>query len=65
MIEIKLWKPCMDCEHADVLVREDQYTYASKGVLVNCCEVTCSHAEVCFRINGADPFIGGDADGRA
>ena len=59
MIEINLWKPCMDCEHADVRVVKDQYMYTNERGFDKCTLVTCSHADVCIRLDGAKPLIGG------
>lgn len=54
VIEIELWQPCMDCEHANVVVRE-HLLYNGQVV-----KVTCGHAAVCSRIYGARPLIGGE-----
>ncbi len=62
MIEIKLWKPCLDCEHADVDVSEEyEMVPGYVGQARKVARVACSHAPVCALIDGAKPLIGGDA----
>lgn len=60
MLKIELWKPCLDCPCVDIDVERDNVYHC--GISVASARVTCSHAAVCARIDGAEPLIGGDAE---
>lgn len=60
MIEIRLWKPCLNCPHADVVDETENVTTCGHGKTVYTKHViTCEHAPVCRRIEGARALIGG------
>ncbi|MBX9035054.1 hypothetical protein [Gordonibacter massiliensis (ex Traore et al. 2017)] len=60
MIEIRLWKPCLNCPHADVTVDvEDVRMCGHSETAYTSSVVSCSHAPVCARVDGAKPLIGG------
>ena len=60
MIEIRLWKPCLNCPHADVTVgTEDVLMCGHSETAYTRTVVTCSHAPVCARVDNAKPLIGG------
>lgn len=59
MLEIELWKPCLDCPSAAIATRTDEIVYRAYNTEATV--VYCEHAEVCRHIDGAEPLIGGES----
>lgn len=61
MLTIELWKPCLNCPWLAEVVETDDMTYWHGGKVFEKKTITCKHAPVCARIDGAIPLIRGDA----
>lgn len=59
MLKIDLWEPCLGCPYVDIDVERGNVRHC--GISVASARVTCSHAAVCARIDGAEPLIGGES----
>lgn len=62
MLKIELWRPCLSCPFADIVVHAEDITTCGHGEIV-CTKhvISCERAPVCRSLDGAMPLIGGDA----